>query len=138
MLRSYAARYSLIALGISLGFAVIYITLDLNETRTAIMPANFLALLDLEAVFVLLAPVTFTALAYLAGQQRDRAAAYAHEREVLNSVLRSLIHAPDPDLEQTLPRALQQMCRVLSMDAAACLTLDYGRWKAHAATTQLP
>jgi GAF domain-containing protein len=138
MLGSYAARYSLIALGVSLGFAVIYIILDFSETARAITPANFLASFDLEAVFVLLAPVTFAGLAYLAGQQRDRAAAYAHEREVLNGVLRSLIHAPDPDLEQTLPQALQQMCHVLSMDAAAFLTLNYGQWTAHAATIQLP
>lgn len=138
MPRSYAARYSLIAVCVSLAFVVFYTFLELNEAGRAITLADFAASFDLETALVLTAPVTFTTLAYLAGQQRDRVAAYAREREALNSVLRTLIHAPDPDLEQTLPRALQQIARAVGMDAAALLVIDHDHWVVRAATTQLP
>ena len=123
MLRSYAARYSLIAVCVSLAFVALYTVLELNKAGRAITLVDFAASFDLKTALVLTAPVTFTTLAYLAGQQRDKVAAYAREREALNSVLRTLIHAPDPDLDQTLPRALQQIARAVGMDAAALLVI---------------
>jgi hypothetical protein len=63
----------------------------------------------LEYWLVLTLPVTLPLLAYWAGRQRDRVTAYAHDRGMLNHILRSLMYTPDPDLDQTLPQVLRHI-----------------------------
>jgi GAF domain-containing protein len=132
MLKSYAARYSLIALALSILFAIVDAVVKLIEAGVPI---------TLSAFFITAGPeywlmLTFTALAYVAGLQRDRAAALARERDALNDIWRTLMPMPDTDLEQSLPRALQQIAVVANAEAAALLTLDHAQWLLRAVTAQ--
>ncbi len=136
MLKSYAVRYGLGALLLSTVFAILYAAIELQEVGRAITLGEFFTTVGPEYWLVLTLPLTFTALAYGAGKQRDRATALAREREALTDILRMLIHAPDPDLEQSLPRALQQIAAVESAEAAALLTIDHEQWVLRAATSQ--
>src|SRR5512137_594362 len=101
MLKTYAARYGLIAAVISLLFVVLYTALEIMEPHIRPTFSQFLASAGLEYWLVITLPVTLTLLAYWAGRQRDRVAAYAHDRDTLNAILRSLLYTPDPDLDQT-------------------------------------
>lgn len=136
MLKSYAVRYGLIALLLSTLFAIWYAVIELVEAGASITLSAFFVSVGPEYWLVLTLPLTFTALAYVVGRQRDRVSALAREREALNNILRTLMHVSDPDLEQSLPRALQQITAVVSAEAAALLTIDHEQWRLRAATAQ--
>ncbi|CAG0936601.1 two-component system, OmpR family, sensor histidine kinase KdpD [Thermoflexales bacterium] len=136
MLKSYAVRYGLSALLLSLAAAFLYAVIKLMEVGRAIAPREFFTTVGPAYWLVLTLLLTFAALAYGAGKQRDRAVALARERETLTGILSTLMHAPDPDLEQSLPRVLQQIAAVVSAEEAALLTLDHEQWVLRAATSQ--
>jgi PAS domain S-box-containing protein len=132
--KSYAARYSLIALALSILFAIAYAVVELIEEGGAITLREFFTTVGPEYWLVLLLPAVFTALAYVAGRQRDRAAALAREREAFNGILRTLLHAVEPQLEHNLTRALEQITSVRRAEAAALLTIERTVWSVRAAT----
>ena len=127
-------RYSLIALVLSSLFVIVYAIIELIEAGVAITFGAFFTTVGPEYWLVLTLPPSFTALAYVAGRQRDRVTALAREREAFNDILRNLMHVSDPDLEQSLPRALSQIAAAVQADAAALLTFDHSQWSLRAAT----
>ena len=136
MLKSYAARYSLIALALSVLFAIAYVVVGLIEAGVSITLSAFFTTVGAEYWLMLTLPLTFTVLAYVAGLRHDRAVALAREHDALNDIWRTLMPIPDTDLEQSLPRALQQIAVVANAEAAALLTLDHTQWLLRAVTAQ--
>lgn len=135
MLNSYAVRYGLGALLLSAVAAFLYALFKLLVVGRPVAPGEFFTTVGPEYWPVLALTLTFSALAYGAGRQRDRTATLARERETLADILSTLMHAPDPDLGQSLPRALQQMAAVVKAEAAALLTLNHDQWVLRATTS---
>jgi two-component system phosphate regulon sensor histidine kinase PhoR len=118
-------------------FVLAYAIVELIEAGLSITLGAFLAGVGPEYwLMVVTLPLTFMALAYIAGRQRDRTVALAREREALNDILRTLLHVSDPDLEPSLARALDQIAAVLQATAAALLTADHAQWLLRAATSR--
>jgi PAS domain S-box-containing protein len=136
--RTYALRYGLIAVVISILFVTVYTALEIMEPHIPLTFSQFLASAGLEYWLVLTLPVTLTLLAYWAGWQRDRVTAYARNRDTLNHILRSLIYTPDPDLDQTLPQVLGHIAAALGADEAAVLIYQREEWIIRAATRDVP
>ncbi len=136
MPKSYAMRYGLSALALSILFVALYTAIELSEAGAVVTWRAFLTMAGSEYWLVLTLPLFLTALAYAAGRQRDRVTALARGREALNDVLRTLMHISDPDLEQNLPRALDQIVGVLNAEAAALLTIEHEQWSLRAATAR--
>jgi PAS domain S-box-containing protein len=130
--KSYAMRYSLLAVLLS---ALVVMAYALGEMiNNGGNPGGLLAATGPDDWLVLTLPLGFTALAYAVGRQRDQVVALAHEREAFNDILRTLLRVSDPDLEQSLPHALEQMVAVLHAEAAALLTLDRATWVVRTST----
>ena len=136
MSRTYATRYGLIAGVISILFVTLYTTLEYMGQRIPTTFIQFLASAGLEYWLVLTLPLTLTPLAYGAGRQRDRVTAYAHDRNTLNDILRSLMVTPD--LDQTLPQVLHHIAATLGVDEAAVLVHQHEQWIMRAATRGAP
>ncbi len=136
MPKSYAMRYGLSALALSILFVALYTAIELVEAGAAITLSAFLTMAGPEYWLVLALPLFFTVIAYAAGRQRDQVTALARDREALNDILRTLMHISDPDLEQNLPRALDRIAGVLSAEAAALLTIEHEQWSLRAATAR--
>jgi PAS domain S-box-containing protein len=136
MPKTYAVRYSLVALALSILFVVLYVIAEWIATGALLTVSGFFAALSSELGLLLLLPLTFAALAYGAGLQRDRAAALAREREALSDILRTLMRMSDPELEQGLARVLDQITAALNATAAALLTQEHAQWLLRAATSR--
>ena len=135
---TYATRYGLIAVVISLLFVVLYTALEMMEPHSQPTFNQFLASAGLEYWLVLTLPITLTLVAYWAGRQRDRVTTYARDRDTLNAILRSLLYAPDPDLDQTLPQVLGRVATALGADEAVVLIHQHEEWIVRAATRDMP
>jgi PAS domain S-box-containing protein len=138
MLRTYAARYGLVAGAISILFVALYTALEMMEPHSPPTFSQFLATAGLEYWLVLTLPVIVTLLAHRAGRQRDRVTTYARDRDTLNHILRSLMYTPDPDLDQTLPQVLRQIAGALRIDEAVVLVRQHDQWITRAATRDAP
>lgn len=136
MSRQYAIRYTLVALVISVVFVITHATLDLLEVGLPIAYESYRLTLGLGDLLVMTTPLTFGAVAFLAGRQRDRVAAQARYLDGINRVNRTLTRALDFD--QTLPEALQQVTRALHLDHAALYLFDREQLALRATTPQLP
>ena len=135
---TYATRYGLIATVISILFVTAYTALEMMEPHIRPTFSQFLASAGLEYWLVLTMPLTLTPLAYWAGRQRDRVAAYAHDRDTLNHILHTLLITPDPDLDQTLPQVLRHIAAAQGFDDAVVLVRQYDAWIIRAATRDAP
>jgi signal transduction histidine kinase len=138
MSRTYAARYGLIALVLSILFVTLYTALEFTEQHIPTTFIQFLASTGLKYWLVCTLPATLTLLAYWAGRQRDRATIYAHDREALNHILRILMVTPDPDLDQTLSQVLHHIAAALGVDEAMVLVRQHEQWIMRAATQDMP
>src|SRR5512136_1998911 len=138
MPRTNAARYGLIAVVISILFVTVYTTLEFLEQHVAAAFGVFIASTGPRYWLVWTMPATLTLLAYWAGRQRDRVAVYARDREALHLILRSLVYAPDPDLDQTLPQVLQHIAEALDVAEAVVLVRQHEEWIMRAATRGVP
>jgi len=135
---TYAARYGLIALMMSILFVVLYTTLELSEQHIPTTFIQFLTSGKLEYGLVLLMPIVLIPLAYWAGWQRDRVTAYARDREALNHVLRTLMITSDPDLDRTLPQLLTDIAAASGADEAGVLVRQHAQWIIYAVTPNAP
>jgi PAS domain S-box-containing protein len=134
VLKSYAVRYSLLAVGLSALFVIAYAVGESISGGAA--AGGFLVAAGPDDWLVLTLPLGFTALAYAVGRQRDRVVTLAREREAFNDVLRTLLRASDPDVAQALSHSLAQMTVTMGAEAAALLTIDHGDWSVRAASTR--
>ena len=133
---SFATRYTLIVLLISIVFAIIYEILELVGFGLPFTLASFRQTLTIADVLILLVPFTFTALAYVAGRQRDRAAAQARYLDTINRIIRTLTRSLD--LDRTLPEALDQTVAALNVEGAAVCEIDRDQVQLRAATPRIP
>ncbi len=136
MPRTYAARYTLIALMISIIFIFAHATLDLLEIGLPITLESYRLTLGAGDLLVMTTPLSFSLFAYLAGRQRDRVDAQTRYFEAINQLNRTLTRALD--LDQTLPEALTQITAALGLDHAALYLFDRDQLVLRATTPDLP
>lgn len=136
MPRTYAARYTLIALMIAIIFVIVHATLDFLEIGLPVTLESYRLTLGVGDLLVMTTPFSFSLLAYLAGRQRDRVDAQARYFETINQLNRTLTRALD--LDQTLPEALTQIAAALSLDHAALYLFDRDQLVLRATTPDLP
>ncbi len=136
MLKTYAARYSVIAFFIAVAFATAHMVMDFVELNVAFTWDVWWRSIDWGDLLVVTTPITFTALAYVAGRQRDRADAQTRYLHAINRILRSLTRSLD--LDQTLPEALQETVTALRMDDALLYVFDRDQLTLRATTPYTP
>jgi two-component system phosphate regulon sensor histidine kinase PhoR len=136
MLRTYAARYSVIAFFTAVVFVVTHAVFDFIELNVAFTWNTWWQSIGWGDLLVITTPLSFTAFAYVAGRQRDRAAAQARYLNGINRILRTLTHSLD--LDQTLPAALQEVVRALQVDDALLYLFDRDQLALRATTPHTP
>jgi PAS domain S-box-containing protein len=136
MPRTYASRYSLIALIAGSVFACSTLALEALETAQSLTLDSLQKTVGWGDVLVVTAPFACGFFAYLAGRQRDQEDVHARYLDGINQVQRTLTRALD--LNQTLPEALQQVTRALHLEHAALYLFDRAQLVLRATTPQLP
>ena len=136
MPRSYAVRYSLIALFIAIVFVISHALLDLLEIGLPLTWDALRASIGWGDFLIMTTPLSFTALAYLAGRQHDQVAAQARYLAAIDRMNRSL--ARSLDLDQILPDGLTQIVQALRADYAALYLFDRDRLLLCAHTPNMP
>ena len=136
MSRTYAVRYTLIAVMIAIIFVIAYTTLDLLEVGLPISFESFRTTLRLSDLLVMSTLFSFAFIAFLAGRQRDRVVAQTRYLDAINQVTRRLARALD--LDQTLPEALDSIVGALRLDRAALYLFDREQLVLRATTTESP
>ena len=134
MPRTYAVRYTLIAVMIAVIFVITRAALDLLEAGLPLALASYR--LTPGDLLVMTTPLSFGLLAFLAGRQRDRVDAQTRYFAAINQINRTLTRALD--LDQTLPEALTQIVAALGLDHAALYLFDRDQLVQRAATPDLP
>ncbi len=111
MLHTYAGRYSLIALLVSLIFAGVQMILELSELRLSITWASLAAAFGAKELSLIAMALSFTALAWWAGRQRDRLVIQRRYADALSRVTLNLLHVGD--LDQALNEIMPPLTRAL-------------------------
>ena len=130
MSKSFAVRYGLIALSLSVLFLALYVTLE----TAPMLPGSEVGFEHGgEDWLVLIIPLTVVALAVLAGRQRDLLVAQTRQRDVMNAILQTLNGTLDGDPERALQAALDHLAGWPGAQAAAILLREQARWTTIAA-----
>ncbi len=132
MLRTYANRYGLIALIISVTFFALQVIFELAEFGRPL--SDLAASLDV-LVTLAMAPV-FTVAGWWLGHQRDRMTAQTCYITALNRMTLGSLHALDP--ERALNEALLPITTALSGEDGVLLVTSPDRLTVRAGTSQLP
>ena len=136
MPRTYAVRYTLIAMAIALVFVITHATLDLLEAGLPLALESYRHTVGWGDLLVMTTPLSFGLLSFLAGRQRDRVDAQTRYFAAINQINRTLTRAFD--LDQLLPEALTQIAAALRLEHAALYLFDRDQLTLRASTTELP
>jgi len=134
MHHSFARRYALIAIILSIVFLFFHAILDAADRGIAL--SLFPLILSWDGLYLATTPITLGLIGYIVGRQRDRLAMQRRYVDVLNQIMINLTRSLN--LDQALVRSLELSSEALELDGGSLYLFERDHLMLRASTSGVP